>query len=159
MKYVLGLILLSSVIISCKKDNNDPPESVISRDSILVSRIWQMEHIRVLQNNVITRYDRGSQNNTWNYDNDYLKFDKNGSGTYTAGNDVYDISWQFANSDKTEIEYTLHDYSNGQPSEGVDMEIKLENVFISENSLRYSELYTNDNGTNTICSVFRESKN
>ena len=76
MKYVLGLILLSSVIISCKKDNNDPPESVISRDSILVSRIWQMEHIRVLQNNVITRYDRGSQNNTWNYDNDYLKFDK-----------------------------------------------------------------------------------
>jgi hypothetical protein len=159
MKYILGLILLSSIIISCKKDNDDPPESVISRDSILVSRVWQIKHIRVLQNNFIIRYDRGGQDNNWNYDNDYFKFEKNGTGSYTAGNDVYDISWQFDNSDKTELSYTIHDYSNGQPAEGFDLDVKLENVFISENSLRYAELYTNDNGTNTISSVYREPRN
>lgn len=118
-----------------------------------------MKHIRVLQNNFITRYDRGSQDNNWNYDNDYLKFEKNGSGTYTAGDDVYNISWQFANTDKTEITYTLHDYANGQPTPGTDLDIKLENVFISENSFRYAELYTNENGTITICSVYREPNN
>lgn len=158
MKQLFVLLCLSTFIISCKKDSDDPPQTAISRDSILVSRIWQMQKIHVLQNNTLLFYQRGGQNNSWNYDNDYLKFEKDGSGTYTAGSDVYDITWQFDNSDKTEISYTLHDYANGHPEDGIDLEIKLENVYLSETSFRYAELYTNENGTHAICSVYREPK-
>jgi hypothetical protein len=159
MKQILGLILLTSLVVSCKKDANDPPEVIISRDSLLVSNTWQMQQINVVQNDgTVLFYKRGGQNNSWNYDDDYLKFERNGTGIYNAGTQQYEITWQFDNSDKTELSYTIHNYSNGGPQENSSLDIKLENVYLSESSFRYAELYTNENGTQTICSVYREPK-
>ena len=159
MKQILCLILLSALVISCKKDSNDPPEVVISRDSLLVSNAWQMQQITFVQNDgTVLFYERGGQNNTWNYDNDYLKFEKNGTGSYNAGTQQFELTWQFDNSDKTELSYTIHNYANGGPQQGSNLDIKLENVYLSESSFRYAELYSNENGTQTISSVSREPK-
>lgn len=159
MKQILGLILISLLLISCKKNNEEPPPQVpITRDSMLISNVWQIKHIHVLQNSTVYKYERGSQNNTYNYNNDYIEFEKNGAGKYTAGNDIYDITWQFNNSEKTELTYTIYDYANGLPQEGNNLDVKLENVFLSETSFRYAEIYTNLNGANAVCSVYREPK-
>ena len=160
MKSLFAVLLISAFFIACKKDGDHPPsKNEPTRDSLLVSNVWQIQKIHVLQNNVVLFYERGGQNNDYNYDNDYLKFEKDGTGTYTAGGNVYNITWQFDNVSRTELTYLLHDYANGQPWPGVDLEIKLENIFLSESSFRYAELYTNENGTETICSVYREKKN
>lgn len=160
MKQIFALILISSLIISCKKNNEEPPPQVpITRDSMLISNVWQIQHIHVLQNSTIYKYDRDGQNNTYNYNNDYIKFERDGTGSYSAGNDYYQITWQFDNSDKTELTYTIYNYANGQPQDGINLDVKLENVFLSETSFRYAEIYTNLNGANTVCSVYREPKN
>lgn len=160
MKKLLAVLLISALFIACKKDGHHPPgKNQPTRDSLLVSNVWQIQKIHVLQNNVVLFYERGGQNNDYNYDNDFLKFEKNGTGTYTAGSTVYNITWHFDNVGRTELTYLLHEYANGQPSPGIDLEIKLENIFLSESSFRYAELYTNENGTETISSVYREARN
>jgi hypothetical protein len=158
MKYFLSIALISSILISCNKHLPDLPHIEVSKDSLLVSNTWQIRHIYSVQNNIVFFYERGGQNNTYNYDNDFLKFDKDGTGTYTAGSSHYNITWQFDNSDKTEMSYTIYNYANGQPYEGLNHQVKLENVFLSFTSFRYSEIYTNENGTHTVSSVYREPK-
>src|ERR1700755_3059964 len=141
MKQLIFIFFCSFALFSCKKDTSTPPPATeISRDSLLVSNIWQGPHIRVLQNNTMISYDRGGSDNTFNYDHDYLEFKKDGTGTYSAGNDVYNISWRFDNAAKTEMSYTLFDYADGAPHDGINLELKLENVFLSENSFRYAEI-------------------
>jgi hypothetical protein len=158
MKYFLGLILLGTALISCNKHLPDFPQVEVSRDSLIVSNTWQIKHIYSVQNNVVFFYERGGQDNTWNFDNDFLKFNKGGTGTYKTGSTHYDITWQFDNDDKTELSYVIYNYANGQPSTGLNHSVKLENVFLSYTSFRYSEIYTNENGTHTVSSVYREPK-
>ena len=158
MKYLLGLLLLGSIVSSCNKHLPDFPKVEVSRDSLIVSNTWQIRHIYSVQNNTVFFYERGGQNNTWNYDNDFLEFEKDGTGTYTAGSSNYNITWQFDNADKTELSYTIYDYANEQPNVGLNHNAKLENVFLSFTSFRYAEIYTNENGTHTVSSVYREPK-
>ena len=158
MKQLFTLILLASLFTSCKKDSDPPPEVVISRDSLLVSHAWQVQQINEIQGSMRISYVRGSQNNSWNYDEDFWKFEKNGTGIYHTSTHEYDISWQFDNVDKTELSYTLHDYANGGPQEGVDLQIKFENIYLSSTNFRFTELYTNLNGSHTISSVYCEPK-
>lgn len=158
MKQVFFALLLGVAFVSCKKDYPYNPHGQENRDNLIAKNVWQIQHIYTVQNNVEFIYERGGQNNTFNYDNDYLSFEKNGTGTYEAGNDQYVIAWQWDNTSKTELTFTIHDYANGQPAQGIDLIVKLENIYLSETSFRYAEIYTNQNGTNTVGSVYRQPK-
>ena len=104
MKSLFAALMIFALFTACKKDRDYPPaKNEPTRDSLLVSNIWQIQKIHVLQNNVVLFYERGGQNNDYNYDNDFLKFEKNGTGTYTAGSDVYNITWHFDNTARTEF--------------------------------------------------------
>ena len=150
MKQIIFALLLGVAFVSCKKDFPNNPHGRENRDNLIAKNVWQIQQIYTVQNNVEFFYERGGQNNTFNYDNDYLSFEKNGTGTYEAGSDQYNINWQWDNTDKTELSFTIHDYANGQPAQGIDLVVKLENVYLSETSFRYAEIYTNENGG---CSV------
>ena len=157
MKRVLTLAAIFAIVISffaCDKDVNERPN--LDRTYLLTSSAWQIKHIRVVQTGQDFVYDRGGSNNTFDFTNDYLEFQKDGSGTYWAGNDQYEISWQFDNSEKSELTYTIYNYADGHPQPGTDHLVKLENVFLSETSFRYAELYTNNNGSHSAASVYRE---
>lgn len=147
-------ISISALFLACTREFPQPPE----RDTItlLTQSLWRIDQSYSVQNNTVFFYKRGGQNNTFNYDNDFLKFEKDGTGTYSAGNNTYEIDWQFATSAKTELSFTIHNYANGQPSQGDDLLVRLENLVVTFNSLRYAEIYKNKNGTNSVGSVYRE---
>ena len=144
MKHLKSLaiaLLFTTAFIACKKDKEDPePTPETDRTVLLTQNSWQIRHLNQSQGGDKWYYDRGGSNNTHDYGNDLLQFNTDGSGTYTtsAGNS-YTISWQFDNSDKTELTYTINGF-NG------NLAIKLENIFLDENNFRYSEMY--GTGTN-----------
>lgn len=147
-------ILSSVIVLSCTREFPQPPERDIM--TLLTQSVWRIEQTYSIQNNTVFFYKRGGQNNTFNYDSDFLEFERDGTGTYTAGNNSYVIDWTFDNSAKTEISYTIHDYANGQPAQGEELDVKLENVVVTFNSFRYAEIYTNIGGTHSVGSTYRE---
>ncbi|MBL7699008.1 MAG: hypothetical protein JNK79_12665 [Chitinophagaceae bacterium] len=147
---LLSFLAISFLFIACNKDDDEPQQpQVKDRMELLTSVAWQIDHLYQVQGGQKAYYDRGGSNNTYNYGSDLLKFNTDGSGTYTtsAGNS-YTIEWQFDNAGKTEISYTINGFPNGS------LDIKLENVFLDENNFRYAEMYTN-NGLHTGGSVYR----
>lgn len=132
-----SFLTLLILFIACKKDDVDPePPPVKDRTELLTGSSWQIKHLNQAQSGQKTYYDRGGGNNTYDYDDDLLKFNTDGSGIYTTSTGVnYNFTWQFDNTDKTELSYTLAGYGNGS------LAIKLENIFLDENNFRYSEMY------------------
>ena len=154
MKRFLTLYLLVALLsVSCKKDSPSPPAK--TNEDLLVDIIWKTEQITSAQENAFIYYKRGGSNNTFNYDNYDLKFNKDGTGKYTTGDIIYDITWEFTNVGDSELTYIIHNYANGSPENGINLEVRLENIYLNETTFKYAELYTNNNGKSVISSVIR----
>ncbi len=149
----LILVCAASLFISCKKEYHIHPGG-LNPEKLLVSNVWQVQKLTSSQGNTLWHYVRGGQDNNFNYDGDYLDFEADGTGTYSAGA-LYDITWEFTNADKSELTYVIRNYANGQPADGIDLTVKMENVHLAPDSFKYAEIYTNENGVSAVSSVYR----
>lgn len=131
---ILFIVLLSfGTVISCKKDvQPETPEELLTKTE------WQVDELRYLKNNVLNYYKRGQEGNTVNYDNEYIKFDQNKKGMLYGTLSPTPITWAFANSDKTKIQFTVS-FQGYTP-----FLVTWDNIILSENSIRYTEYYTQD---------------
>lgn len=152
-KYFLLLLVVSLSLLSCTKELETPEKDITE---LLVGVSWKIHELTFVQNNTLFYYLRGGQNNTANYfDGDVLKFNDDQTGTYSTGAVTYEISWEFKSEDKKALSYIIFDYDKGAPKTGVNTEVRLENISLTENKFRYAEIYTNSEQKSTISSVTR----
>jgi hypothetical protein len=152
--FLCAFAALTFILISCKKEHYHHPNHKNS-EKLLTANDWIIEEITSSQSNELLYYKRGGQDNNVDFTHNSITFDENGTGNYTDGSNLYNITWQFTNSDKTELSYFIQDYANGSPAPGLSMEVKLENVYLSHTSFKYAEIYTNENGVSAVSSVHR----
>jgi hypothetical protein len=118
--------------------------------AILTANSWKIEEIRAVSGNNVIFYQRGGNSNTQNFDNEYITFNSDGSGTYVDNlGGTYTINWKFADSTYTVIKYTLN-----LPTPLFDT---WENIIYRNGSIMYDE-YNNQNGTNNQSTVIRIPK-
>lgn len=140
---ILSLILLSFVQIgttSCTKE-----VEVIVRDTVevaippidtlavLTAKQYHMEEITILQNDQFYYWKRGKPGNTAAFDQEYIKFNTNKTGTYFYYGETNTLTWDFVNGNKTRINYTLN--------RATPVNLSWENISYSGDSLSYSEYY------------------
>lgn len=153
MKKLFALLVLSATLLGCRKDSPFNPDSY-KPEKLIVNKQWQIQKITSAQSNTLFYYERGGQSN-WDYSQNLLLFKPDGTGEYTDGSNLYEITWEFTNSAKDELSYVIEDYANGQPAPGLSMEVELENINVTATSLKYAEIYTNENGSPAVSSVHR----
>jgi hypothetical protein len=142
-KTAINLVTISTVLLlcslqfgfsSCKKET---PIPVMDTVLVLTSKEWKIDEIRFLQNDVPYFYKRGAAGNSANFDNEYIKFNSDFTGTYSADGLSYNITWSFKNGDKTKIEYTV--------LFSTPMLVNMENIIYNESYFKYSEYYQKNN--------------
>lgn len=155
MKKILfpALMALCIVTLSCSKDEDEPetpaPKTV---EEYLTAKTWMVDELTYLQNNTLTNYKRSSGSPAYQYDR--LLFKTGGTGVYTnTYKEQFDITWQFTDVEKSKVTMVIKNYYAGGPA-ATNQTIKLENVNVKDNSLKYSEIYANGS-TQTMTSVYR----
>ena len=156
--YLLFVALACAFLVSCSEDNDDPPPTppIKTTEENLVARTWKLEDMIFLQNNAFGAYHRTGGGTTINLMNDRILFMTGGTGTYTNTYDIpFDFTWEWADLEKSKMTLVIKDYANGGSMPGTNLTMSLENVTASETHVRYTEIYTNQNGTKTISSMHR----
>ena len=152
----LAAIFLTVGLLACKKDNDNDQSASKSPEEYLIGKKWKIDELTFLQGNQFGYYFRNTSGTTINLMNDRIEFKTGGTGTYTSTyDDVYSFTWQFTDTDKTKMMVKISNYANGAPAAGVDLTITYENVHVSDNVLRYTEIFTNANSSKTMSSVKR----
>lgn len=129
---IIALFILA-ITSSCEKGvaPKDPEE-------ILTGSIWQVEELRYLKNNLQYYYKRGSLDSNIDYDNEYIKFNKDKTGTLYGKLPPAPVTWAFANADKTAIRFKVQ-FQGVAP-----VYVTWENVIYDESLIRYTEYYIQD---------------
>ncbi|MCW3119126.1 MAG: hypothetical protein JWM28_3208 [Chitinophagaceae bacterium] len=151
---ILLLIFLASLeggLSSCTKDKTIyDTVTVIQRDTIIIkdtaltaeiltAHPWKMQEMYAVTGGLIRYYLKGASGNTESFDNEYIVFNMDKSGTYVENGGRHDaITWDFANAEKTKIYWTLHN----TPATFV---ITWDNIRYKNSSLFYDEYYTDGN--------------
>ncbi len=150
LRFILGFSALLLLLNSCTKEVEvEVPPAPIDTMAVLTSNNYFMEEILILNNNQFFYYKRGGNQNTASFDNEFIKFNANKTGTYSYNNMVNTLTWDFINGNKTKIRYTLN-----RPTPIV---ITWENINYNKDSLTYSEYYTVNN-LNSMSTVLRIAK-
>lgn len=155
MKKVFGagslfLLLLSLIQLggsSCKKEVEvKVPMPPMDTLAVLTAKQYHMEEIRILQDNNVYYYKKGSSGNTATFDQEYIKFNTDKTGSYFYNGTTNTINWDFVGMNKTRIRYTLN--------RSTPVTINWENISYSGDSLSYSEYYL-INGVNSMSTAVR----
>lgn len=100
-----------------------------------------MEEITILTGDQFYYYKKGASGNTANFDQDYVKFNIDKTGTYTYYGQTSTLTWDFVEGRKNKVKYRLN--------RAVPVDITWDNISFSGDSIRYSEQYL----TNTLKSM------
>ena len=145
---------------SCTKETIIQKDTIIQRDTVirvdtvapvkvkvkLTDHTWKIDEIRSVQGNTNYYYKRGAVGNSFNFDNEYIKFNTDFSGEYFADGYSYSLTWEFKTTDSTQIRYTV-----AYPKPLV---VTWENIKYYKDYITYSEYYTKE-GMNTLSTVRR----
>lgn len=103
----LSLILsvcITFILIACEKDNNDDATNPqpLTRTEILTQKVWQIDEVQRSVAGTNSEYLRGGVNSTGvPYQNIRIKFNADGTGTYTDENSVaHTLNWLFTSNDQ-----------------------------------------------------------
>ena len=150
--------LIIGYLSACQKEKDDPTPTPPpkSNDELIVDKTWKFEYITFVSDNKLFYFERNGSNNTANFGNDAITFKKDGTGTYTAtGSQIFTLTWKFEDSQKTKIKYTIKDYDLGNPKPGANQVVIWENIVLTENSVKYAEIYTRSDNKSIISSAKR----
>ena len=107
---------------------------------------WQIDEIRFLQQNTLYYYKRGGADNSYDFNDEYIQFNKDKSGVRYDKGVSYPLKWDFIDQGKTKIKIIMQ--------ESPQLIVIWENLIYNETSLKYSEYYTR-RGTNSLAVVTR----
>jgi hypothetical protein len=110
------------------------PAPPIDTLAVLTGKEYHMEEITILQEDEFFYYKKGQAGNTAQFDQDFIKFNANKTGSYSYSGQTHTIEWDFIGNAKTRIRYTLN-----RPTPIV---ITMENISYSGDTLSYTEYYT-----------------
>ena len=160
---IILLSTLQSGVSSCKKDVIHDTVTVVKNDTlvvkdtllstkILTANAWKIKELRGVVNNIALYYLRGGTSNTQSFDNEYILFKTDKTGTYYDGN-TSNVAWNFASAgtDSSKIVYTIY-YAAGA------LNVTWENVVYKNGLIRYDEYYTQSNGVNAHSQGLRMPK-
>jgi hypothetical protein len=115
--------------------------------AILTANSWKLQFARSLWGNVIVNYERGGSSNTQSFDNEYMTFNANGTGTYTdnVGTQT-SFTWNFTDATNKKLIWVWN-----LPT---PVTITWEDIVYDDAAIRYTESYTNA-GNNYVGSEMR----
>jgi hypothetical protein len=148
--FLSSLIFLSTMVSPCNRSSDATTQS---KEDLLISHTWIVKELTYLQHGQLNYYKRNRHSDQ--FLNDRIAFKKNGTGIYTnTYNQEFEITWKYVDEQKTKVEMVIKDYSEGGPAKGKIQVVNLENINVTGNSLRYSEIYVS-NRKATMSSVYR----
>jgi len=140
--FIVMLSVLQVSVVSCTKESIDTV-TVIQKDTtvnmqIITANPWKIQEIRgVKGTNKTIYYLRGATGNTDNFDNEYIVFNTDKTGTYTDNNGgKSNLTWDFATADSSRIVYTVS-------FPGSPVTLNWSNLSFKDGRLKYEEYYTN----------------
>jgi hypothetical protein len=171
LKSALSFIAISLLLIygmsSCTKTNTvtkivTDTVTVIQKDTlqekdttltaaILTANPWKISVVRATVGGYYVYYQRGGSNNTQNFDNEYMTFNANNTGTYTDNTGVQtSFTWNFTDVAHTNLVWV---WNLSSP-----VTVTWENIAYDNASIRYTEYYYTQFGGNTLSSCVRIPK-
>jgi len=127
-------------IIVNKTDTLIIKDTAISLE-LLTANAWKMQEIRGVIGSEIIFYQRGGTTNTENYDNEFIRFNADNTGSlYDANGAIHQIVWAFSNEAKTKITFVV---SNPAPLES--QTVIYENVRYKNKALLFDQYWTYNN--------------
>jgi hypothetical protein len=151
---IFYLLLLQTGMTSCTKEEiKTDTVTVIKKDTIYIkdtavslaiitANPWKIQEDRGVVGGSLLYYLRGGSNNTQNFDNEYIVFNANKTGTHFENNGIQrPITWDFANADQTKLIWTL---SNTPAT----FSITWDNLRYKNKSLHFDQYYTDGNTGN-----------
>ncbi|MDF2188784.1 hypothetical protein [Paraflavitalea sp. CAU 1676] len=98
-----------------------------------------MQELRGVLGNSIRYYSRGGNSNTESFDNEYITFNKDNTGTYVQNNGIQrSITWSFSNEAHTKLTLTLYNTP-------ATFTVTWDNIRYKNKSLYYDDYYTDGN--------------
>ena len=153
---VIGVLaaFLHTGLTSCTKDhtiydtvNVTQHDTIIKKDTsitlqLLTANPWKIKELRGVFNNTPYYYLRGGTNTGINYDNEYITFNANKTGSYVDPNGYSSVmtSWDFVGTDSSKITFVI-----AFPT--VTTTLHWENLRYKNGALYYDEYYS-QNGNN-----------
>ena len=122
---VILLFISQITFTSCKEENvvcekdtvtvlQKDTVTVLQKDTaltmdILTANPWKLQEYKGISNGMNLYYYRGGTNNTESFDNEYIVFKSDKTGTYyTNSSDTpMPLTWEFASTSNTKIVYTV----------------------------------------------------
>jgi len=108
------LVILFSGMSSCSKEQviqNNITDTVYVNTEVAITAAlisankWMIEEARGVRAANNFYYLRGGSSNTQSFDNEYIKFETNNTGTYQDNTGVLrNITWNFSNADNTKLQ-------------------------------------------------------
>lgn len=112
---------------------------------------WQIEHIDWVDEGVLYQYNRGASNNDNNFDDNYVIFSRDFTGSYITSGTTFNTSWSWNDATKTGLTYIIHNFAEGGiVSPNSNFTISWQNVSLTDSTFRYTEMYTHNNGSVVI---------
>lgn len=106
--------------------------------AILTANSWKIQFNRSVIGNDTFYYVRGGTSNSINFDNEYITFNTNNTGTYTDNFGTQTtFTWNFTNATNTTLSWT---WNLSTP-----IVVFWENIYYKNGTLRYDE-YSNRSG-------------
>ena len=140
IKVALLVSFVTLFIASCKKDtaSNTTTTSTPSKpaEQYLTAHPWKPKEIRGVVSNFVIYYLRGGSANTQSFDNEYITFNTNNTGTYTDNTGKQSqLTWNFANTDKTKLNFTVQLTPNIS-------NVTWEHIVYNDTLIEYDQSYT-----------------
>jgi hypothetical protein len=109
--------------------------------SLLTANSWKLQEYRGVYANTIVLYQRGGTLNTENFDNEYIRFNADGTGTYFDQPGLaHQITWEFSNEAKTKLAFVV-----SNPSPLPSQTVIYENLRYKNRALLFDQYWTYDN--------------
>jgi len=127
-----------------KKDTLIKKDTVIIKDTaltieILTANSWKMQEMRGVLGSTNRYYLKGGTSNTESFDNEYITFNQNNTGTYVQNDGTQrSITWSITNGTYAKIVWTLYNTP-------ATFSITWDNIRYKNKSLYYDDYYTDGN--------------
>lgn len=140
----------SDTVIQIHKDTLKEQDTLLTT-AILTANPWKLLELRTNNAGTFDYYLRGGTSNTQDFTNEYMTFNSNNTGTYTANNGTQtSFTWNFTDATNKKILWVIN--------LGTPLTITWENILYDDGQLRYTEYYTFQNGGNVLSEGIRIPK-
>lgn len=148
------LFILLTPFLYLVQGNSYPSPITPEINPCIEDKKWYMHEIRAIQDNKNYYYRKDNPYaGNMNFDNDYILFQKGGSGLYhQSDGKEYKVTWNRNEKKDNTVEYTIYSFRNNK-----DLFVTWENIEINGTILTYTEFYTHANGINSLAVCIRNA--